>query len=794
VVIVTAEPGLGKTRLVQECHRLAQGNARPPLWLEGRCASYASSTPYSLYQQLLANWAGVTPDLPEAVVRPALEKALSRVKGTESLLPVLARMMGLSSGATLGRKSPGELQRETFQAWRSLISLLAGIVPTVLVLEDLHWADPTSLRLTLELASLTPGRRLVILATTRPGAGPEIGALERSSAAGLIVGRLTLDPLPSDAERVLATSLIGERVGQDILDAVLTSVDGNPLFLEERLSSLLETNALVREQGTWRMSEAARQELPQALERLVLSRVDRLSPAARGAIRHASVLGFEFPLSLLAAVYPTDQPLERVLDELRARDLLHDVPGLPEPAFCFRHALIQEATYHGLLRAERRTLHGRAGWALEAASAGRLEEVAAVLGRHFAAAGETDRALLYLEMAGDHATGEFANDEAISSFRAALAIAREQPAGVELRAKLANVLWRTARRDQARQAFLEALDIAGGEDAIRRAHLLTRLGRLELDDLRYEAAADAFGQAQALLGDDPGAMDAAAVEEWLELMLDGWAALYGMSDKPALALATVERARPVLAMGTPPRRYSYYMKLAYGRCALNRYRVDETDITDMRKALAAASQSYEEKDGGYASYFLGRLLWLRGDLAEAQEYLEQALAMAERIGESVLLGMSLLGLALNAIRRHDAQTVRTLAPRALAAATGMARLEYLTGVKASLAWLAWQDHRPGDVLKLAEEVAGIKVTADGGGSHHKWVYLWPLLAVQLDAGRLADAVAAARQLLDATQQRLPENLEAAVSAAVTAWESDDAELTEDKLATALELARDLRYA
>jgi tetratricopeptide (TPR) repeat protein len=794
VVIVMAEPGLGKTRLVQECQRLAQQNGRPPLWLEGRCTSYASSTPYSLYQQLLANWAGVTPDLPEPVVRSALEKALSRLKGTEDLLPVLARMMGLSSGAALGRKSPGELQRQTFEAWRSLISLLAGIVPTVLVLEDLHWADPTSLRLTLDLASLTAGRRLLILATTRPGATPEIAGLGRSSAAGLQARHLTLERLAGEAERTLARSLIGESVGQEILDAVLTSAEGNPLFLEERLSSLLETKALVREHGTWRMSEAARQEVPQALERLVLSRVDRLSPPARDAIRHASVLGFEFPLSLLAAVYPTDEPLGPVLDELRARDLLHDVPGLPEPAFCFRHALIQEATYHGLLRGERRMLHGRAAWALEAASAGRLEEVAAVLGRHFAAAGETDRALVYLEMAGDHATDAFANDEAISSFRAALAIAGEQPAGVELRAKLANVLWRTARRDQAGVAFREALDIAGADDMVRRAHLLTRLGRLEMDDLRYEAAAEAFGAAQALLGDDPHAMDARGVEEWLELMLDGWTALYGMSGRPELALTTLERVHPVLASGSPPRRYSYYMHRALGRSALKRFRVDEADITDMREALAAASQSDEEKDAGYATYFLGRLLWLRGDLAGAQEDLERALAMAERIGESVLIGMSLLGLALNALRRHDPETVRALAPRALAAATAMARTEYLAGVKAAMAWLAWQDQRPDDVRQLAETVARIKVIAEGGGSSQRWLYLWPLLAVHLDAGRLADAVTAARQLLDATQQRLPDNLEAAVSEALTAWETGDPGLTGVKLAAALALARDLRFA
>ena len=125
-------------------------------------------------------------------------------------------------------------------------------------------------------------------------------------------------------------------------------------------------------------------------------------------------------------------------------------------------------------------------------------------------------------MAGDHATAAFANDEAVSSFRSALAIAAEQrpPAGamtdaaVDLQAKLANVLWRTGHRERAREAFAAALRLAGGGATLRRAHLQTRLGRLEEADLRYEAAAAAFDAAEALLGQDPGEMDAAPTTGW----------------------------------------------------------------------------------------------------------------------------------------------------------------------------------------------------------------------------------------------------------------------------------------
>ncbi len=786
VVLVTGEPGLGKTRLVQECRRRA---ARGTRWLEGSSASYASSTPYGLYQQLLANWAGVTPDQPAAVTGPALERVLAAVRAGD-LFPLLARMMGLPPGAALGRMGPGELQKQTFAAWRTLTARLVAAGPAVLVLEDLHWADPTSLRLTLDLARLAAGRRLLILATGRPEAAPALEALDSLDAR-----RLELGPLGGAAEEELARSLMGDGTSREVLDTVLASADGNPLFLEERLSSLLETSVLVREHGAWRLGRAAGAQVPQALERMVRSRVDRLSPAARDAVRPASVLGTEFPLSLLTAVCATGQSLGSALDELRAKDFLHEVAGRAEPVYRFRHALIQEATYNGLLRAERRLLHGRAAWALEATADGRTDEVAAVLGRHFAAAGEPARALCYYEMAGDHATASFANDEAISSFRAALAIAGEGEAAVGLQAKLANVLWRTGRRGQAREAFQAALRAVPAGDTLRRAHLLTRLGRLEVSDSRFEAAWAAYDAAEDLLGGNPAEMDAATVEEWLELMVDGRACQYTTERQVEQALATLDAVRPVIGRGSAVRKHGYYFHLAMARVAQNRFRVDETDLDNARRSLAAAADA-EEKDVGYATFFLARFLLLHGDLAEAQDHLERSLAMAERIGETGLLAYSLLGLAMAALRRHDTAAVRALVPRVLAEAETMASPDYLAGAKACLAWLAWQDRHPDDVIKLAEEIATLMAGTPDAGFYYGPVHLWPLAAVHLEAGHLAEAVAATRRLWDHAQlpaSREGADLEAALTAASQAWDAGLTDPARSNLTAALDLARGLGY-
>ena len=162
VVFVVGEPGLGKTRLVQECRKrfmawVGAGTGRLPLWLEGRCASYGSSTPYGLYQQLLSAWTGVALEEGDEVVRPALERAMKAVFGGEvEHTAFLAHMLGVRrgpEGGCLARLSPEGLQRATFASVGAIMARLAATGPTVLVLEDLHWADPTSLRLTEELAA-----------------------------------------------------------------------------------------------------------------------------------------------------------------------------------------------------------------------------------------------------------------------------------------------------------------------------------------------------------------------------------------------------------------------------------------------------------------------------------------------------------------------------------------------------------------------------------------------------------------------------------------------------------------
>jgi tetratricopeptide (TPR) repeat protein len=585
-----------------------------------------------------------------------------------------------------------------------------------------------------------------------------------------------------------------------VLTAVLASAEGNPLFLEERLAEMLETGVLVRQSGTWWLSESAEPQLPQVLERLVRSRVDRLSPAAGDAIRAAAVLGTEFTTSALAGMLgTTPAALDGVLAELSASDLVHREPhDRPSSFYRFRHALIQEATYLALLRTERRELHGRAARALEAVAGDRVTEIAALIGRHYASAEDAGRAVHYLELAGDHAREAFANDEAIATFREALAVTERHAAGtapaaevpdgagppdaVRLQAKLAAVLWRTAHRDEARTAFLAALRIADAGprplDPLLRARLRIRLGRLELAELSYDAAEAEFSAAEALIGDGATRPDASPeqVDLWLELMLDGRADMHVMRLDPDPALAVLEEVRPLVeTRGAPPRKTIFYRLRTMQKLLRNRLRVEDEDLANLRASIEAADHAGEDrdKDVGYATHFIGWALWLRGDLAEATEQLTRAVRLAERIGESQLRNFALLSLTLTALRRRDTRAVRTLLSKTLKAMEEVGgETSRLTGGMAVAAWLAWQDGRPEEVITRAAEIGAARLTTLGSGAMYRWVYLFPLLAAHLAAGATAEAVAAARQIIDPSQQWLPADLTAALSVAAESWVDD----------------------
>jgi ABC-type oligopeptide transport system substrate-binding subunit/class 3 adenylate cyclase len=470
VLFVTGEAGIGKTRLVLELRDLFERSPseRRPLWLEGRCVSYGESLPYWPYRDLLRDWLGAGVDEPELRVRVALRREVERLFGSRAseIYPYLGSMLGLAlepdAGARLAELSPEALQYRTFEVVGALFSRLAEDGPVVAAIDDLHWADPTSVQLTERLLPLTEEAALLLVVAGRSERDHPYWNVKETAARRYShrTRDVELEPLSGDADRELLHALVGAKTLPDELeDRILTHAEGNPFYLEELVGSLVDAAVLASEGEGWRFDHDARVEVPPTVEKVILARIDRLTPRCHDVLTAASVLGRRFGLPLLEGVTGGNGELLDSLTELQRLDLVREARRWPQPEYRFKHALIQEATYRTILTEQRTRLHRKAAEWLETRYAGHEEEVFGLLAHHWLYAEDNDKAIAYLTRAADKARQEYALDEAIDHYRALLPMLErrgEQQASALVLFKLALALHTSLRFGEANETYQRA--------------------------------------------------------------------------------------------------------------------------------------------------------------------------------------------------------------------------------------------------------------------------------------------------------------------------------------------------
>ena len=476
VVMLSGEPGIGKSRLVSELRerlvdRPEPGGQPSVRWIEGRCLSYGEALPYWPFRDLLRDWLGVSTDEPELRTRIALRRRVDEIYGEHALdaYPYLAGLLDLELEpevhARLAEQSPEARQYRTWEVVGDFLSRLAGDRPLVVVLEDLHWADPTSLGLTERLLGVTEEAAVLLLLTHRAERDHPSWRLRETAAREYPHRTLTIDlqALPGDAERALLESLVGpDTLPPAVASRIIDAAEGNPFFLEELVRSLADAGALVREGVRWRFDHDVEVEVPPTVGQVIHARLDRLAPETHDVVRAAAVLGRRFDLPLLDGVSGDGAHVQSAIRELLRLDLLRESRRWPRPEFQFKHVLIQEAAYATLLETQRRELHRRAAQWLEERYASDRAEVAGLLAHHWLAAEDEEKAATYLGLAGDRARAEHALDESIGHYRALLPILerrgeRRQMALVLF--KLALALHFDLRFREANGAYQEAFEL-----------------------------------------------------------------------------------------------------------------------------------------------------------------------------------------------------------------------------------------------------------------------------------------------------------------------------------------------
>ncbi|MFP3913466.1 MAG: ABC transporter substrate-binding protein [Actinomycetota bacterium] len=425
VLVISGEAGVGKTRLVDEM----RGRHPGITWMVGHGAAYAEAIPYWPYRDLFRSWLGVGIDDTDLQVRVAMHHKLdgSIPDLAAEVYPYLGGLLGVSLEPDQARRldlASEALQFRTFEVIETILGGLAERDPVVLVLEDLHWADPTSLQLTDQLLTLTEERALLIVLTTRPE--PDHASRQVvSTARGRYPHRFTemhLGSLSEDAQRSMLDALVGaEALPASVAESILRLAEGNPFYLEELIGALIDQGALVAGSSGWEL-HGPTLVVPETVEKVVQARIDGLDPPSRELLTAASILGRSFGLPLLQGVVGESGAPVDVIQNLLRLDLLVEARRWPQSEYLFRHALIQEAAYRTITEERRVELHRRAAGWLERRHQSNEDEVMGMLARHWRAAGDDEKAASALMRAGDLARRDHALDEAIGHYRELMAL------------------------------------------------------------------------------------------------------------------------------------------------------------------------------------------------------------------------------------------------------------------------------------------------------------------------------------------------------------------------------------
>ncbi len=402
---VRGDAGTGKTRLVNEFRAQVGADVQ---WLEGRAYPYAKDIPYAPLMDLLSRvWRIEETDSP-AQLRARLREGVQAVLGpADDTLPLYLHLYHLE-------QEPGVvIEREAFQgrlldATRRILAALAARQPTVICLQDLHWADPSTLTLIGELVA-DPRSPVLLLCNYRPGYAPPAGMQE-----------LELRELSPRQTGELLVSLLKGEPPAALVGFVAERSDGNPFYVEEVVNALVETGVLEHGAQGWILTRPlAEAGVPSTIRGVIAARIDRLDDSRRRLLRHAAVVGREFMVTIIALVSEDAGDITPGLLQLQAADLIRERRLVPELEYMFKHALTQDVAYDGLLKSERQALHARTARVMEGVFADRIPEFVETLAYHYQRGGVVDRAIHYLALAGRKCVARYALVEAENHFRQA---------------------------------------------------------------------------------------------------------------------------------------------------------------------------------------------------------------------------------------------------------------------------------------------------------------------------------------------------------------------------------------
>ena len=749
VVAITAEAGMGKSRLAAEIIHLAQ--RRGFTGYGGACQSDGVNTAYLVWRAILRGFFDVDADAPAEQQAKCLATALESFAPQRlAVLPLVAGAIGLVlPDNDFTRNLEPKDRKAALEA--ALVDCVRGAAEVVrlgrsallFVLEDLHWLDALSHDLLEEVVRASANLPVLILLAYRPSeterlAAPRLEKLDYFTRIEL--QNLTL------AEAALAISaklaqLFPQR-GGDLPEAttrrLMERAQGNPFYLEELLNYLRDRGIDPRHAGAMESLE-----LPDSLHTLVLSRLDQLNEHEKITLKVASIIGRLFRVRWLNGYYPEvgdDEQLKQILERLRKLDITPlDTPE-PELAYLFKHLVTQEVTYESLPYATRAGLHEQLARWLEATQPPPVE----LLAFHYGRSANLGKKREYWLKAGESAQAAFANDAALDYYERLLPLLTAPNEQIDLHLKWGTVLERVGQWDKAATHYREALAcvdrmaLPSAAPAARCQIALGKLCRLQGD---YAAALEWLEQARAgwAAQSDRTGLSQTLIEigniYWLkgdygvarQHLEEGLALARALGDKPGMALALNNLGNAAYLQGDYPAARTLYKK----SLALKRETGDKWGIAaslnnlgsvaylqgdySAARALLEESQALKREMGdkrGIATALnnLGNIAYYQGDYVAARTLLAEGLALFREIGNKWGITHALIGLGVVALAQAETATARRFITESLRLREALGDKQGMASSLSGLAGVAIGEDAPRRAAQLAGAAEALRAS------------------------------------------------------------------------------------
>ena len=430
VVNIIGEAGIGKSRLVAELKNYDV--MKKVALFEGRAISIGRNLSFHPIIDLLKHWARIRGDDSEAAALSKLETAVRRVypEEVDEVLPFVATLMGMKLSGRYAERVKGiegeALEKLILKNVRDLLIKSTELTPLVIVTEDLHWSDTSSIELMESLFRLAETQRILFVNVFRPGhkeTGDRIVETIKERLPSYYV-EIVLQPLDERISETLINNMLNIRGLQHaVIDQIVERAGGNPFFIEEVVRSFIDEGAVVAKEGAFEVTEKIdTMVIPHTINDLLMARIDRLEEETRNLVKIASVIGRSFFYRILTGVARAIEEIDNRLSYLKEIQLIRERRRMEELEYLFKHALAQEAAYESILLRKRKELHLKVAVSIEKVFKERMHEFYGMLAYHYSMGEDLDKAEEYMIKAGEEALRSSASREAINYYQEALSL------------------------------------------------------------------------------------------------------------------------------------------------------------------------------------------------------------------------------------------------------------------------------------------------------------------------------------------------------------------------------------